>query len=45
MSSYICIFMDETEFLESQVSKPLVWIQYIDDVKKIRKKISREVSQ
>ena len=31
---YTCIFMDqvETEFLESQVHKPLVWFQYIDDV-------------
>ena len=29
-----CIFVDqvETEFLESQVYKPLIWFQYIDDV-------------
>ena len=29
-----CIFMDkvETEFLESQVYKLLVWFRYIDDV-------------
>ena len=29
-----CIFMDQvkTEFLESQVYKPLVWFRYLDDV-------------
>ena len=31
---YACIFMDqvETEFLETQKHKPLVWFRYIDDV-------------
>ena len=31
---YACIFMDqvETEFLESQVYKPLVWFLHIDNV-------------
>ena len=32
--SYTCIFMDhvETEFLEMQKHRPLVWFRYIDDV-------------
>ena len=31
---YTCIFMEkvETEFLESQVYRLLVWFRYIDDV-------------
>ena len=31
---YACIFMNqvETEFLESQIYKPLIWFRYIDDV-------------
>ena len=31
---YACIFMDQldTEFLETQKHKPLVWLCYIDDV-------------
>ena len=31
---YACIFMDkvETDFLESQKLKPMVWFRYIDDI-------------
>ena len=31
---YACIFMDqvETEFLQTQQCKPLVWFRYIDDI-------------
>ena len=31
---YACIFMDkvETDFLETQVVKPLVWLRYIDNI-------------
>ena len=31
---YTCIFMDkvETDFLESQKLKPMVWFRYIDDI-------------
>ena len=31
---YACIFMDrfQNSFLETQISKPLVWLRYIDDI-------------